>query len=634
MTGITTTEKISEEGMDSPGNFSSNAFFKALLDNTRDVIAVLDKNGMLSYISPSVEPMLGYSQKELVGKSFLDLIHVDDKSRISNGLKNLLKTSGEAGYATFRCLDKAGTYLSIEGSYRDLLKDIAVRGIILNMRNITESERAAEALRQSEARYRTVAETASDAIVSVDHNSTILFANRSTEKIFGYRIEELIGNNLTILMPEYLRALHNEGMEHHIHTGEKHIPWEAVAVPGLHKDGYEIPLEISFGKFVDNGNHIFTGIIRDVSERRRTEDELALRDNAIDMASEGMMITDAQNPENPLIYVNHGFEQITGYSKEEVLGKNGKFLEGPETSPEAVAEIYRIIAEQRAGKVEILNYRKDGTTFWNLLSLTPLVNSQGIVTNYIAVQTDITERKRTEEQIKIAFEKEKELSEMKSHFITTASHEFRTPLSAIISSAEILEYYSEKLSEDKRLLHLKKIQTAAKMITNILEEILAYNKADSGKYICQPTEINVTELCKSIIEDTLQNSTQHTISFKNLTDTDVAVLDGDMLRLLLDNLLSNAVKFSKTESTTHLTVLKENNKYVFTVEDEGIGIPPSDIERITEPFHRGTNAGNIQGTGLGLAIVKRMIDLHKGSLEIVSVVGEGTKVIVTLPEGK
>jgi PAS domain S-box-containing protein len=432
-------------------------------------------------------------------------------------------------------------------------------------------------------------------------------------------------------MPEYLRILHNQGMERHINTGKKHIPWESVEVPGLHKDGREIPLEISFGKFIDNEQHIFTGIIRDISERKKTESELALKDDAINMASEGIMITDARISDNPLIYVNHGFEQITGYTKEEVLGRSGVFLEGPDTDPKAAAEIYKIIHERRSGKVEILNYKKDGTPFWNLLSLTPLTNSQGAVTNYIAVQTDITSRKHSEEQVHKALEKEKELNEMKSHFITTASHEFRTPLSAIVSSSEILEYYNEKLTEDKRLSHLKKIQKAARTITDILEEILAYNKAEGGKFHFNPDQINITLFCQRIIENILQHNDCR-ISFKNISGTDIAFLDKELLRPTLDNILTNACKFSPPGSYVDCTVSRDSNSLVFTIEDQGIGIPDSDIERITEPFHRGINAGNIAGAGLGLAVVKRMVDIQNGTLEISSSIGHGTKITVTLPE--
>lgn len=361
-----------------------------------------------------------------------------------------------------------------------------------------------------DARYRILAETASDSIISVDQTSTILFANRSTEKIFGYSVEELLGNDLTILMPEYLRNLHNAGMAKHVETGEKHISWEAVELPGLHKNGKEISLEVSFGKFVENGNHIFTGIIR-----------------------------------------------------------------------------------------------------------------------------DITERKHAEEQVRRAFEKEKELSEMKTMFITTASHEFRTPISAIVSSAEILEHYGYKITDEKKALHLQRIQDSAKNIVNLLEDILLFNKAEAGKLPFNPAEVSITALCENIVDNVrLEFSSTHHISFKNNASNLTALADKKLLCSVLENLLFNAIKFSPVNGDVRLELFQNNDKITFIVSDNGIGIPPEDIEQIFEPFSRGKNADNIQGSGLGLSIVRRSVELHDGSVEIASTVGEGTTITVAIPHRK
>jgi PAS domain S-box-containing protein len=134
-----------------------------------------------------------------------------------------------------------------------------------------ERKRSEEALRESEARYRVVVETASDAIFTIDQDSTILFANPGAERLFGYSREELIGCPLTILMPEYLRHIHRAGLKRYIDTGRRHISWQGVELPGLHKSGREIPVEISFGELLSGGQHLFTGVVRDISERKNIE---------------------------------------------------------------------------------------------------------------------------------------------------------------------------------------------------------------------------------------------------------------------------------------------------------------------------------------------------------------------------
>ncbi|HKS28326.1 MAG TPA: PAS domain S-box protein [Pyrinomonadaceae bacterium] len=140
-----------------------------------------------------------------------------------------------------------------------------------------ERKEAEEALRQSEDRFRTLAETASDAIITINEDSRVVFINRAAETIFGYPLEEMMGADLTMLMPEYLRRLHDEGVRRYIETGQRHINWEGYELPGLHKDGHEIPLEVSFSEYVKNGRRFFTGIVRDISERRRNEETQAER---------------------------------------------------------------------------------------------------------------------------------------------------------------------------------------------------------------------------------------------------------------------------------------------------------------------------------------------------------------------
>ena len=170
---------------------------------------------------------------------------------------------------------------------------------------------------------RVIAETASDGIITIDENSTIVFANRATEKIFGYSREELIGHSLTMLMPEYLRHVHRAGLTRYMSTGKRHISWEAVELPGLHKNGSEIPLELSFGEFVEAGKRFFTGIVRDITDRKRAEEALrqseehlrALIENATDIIT-------VLNRDGTRQYVSPSVERSIGYKPEELIGKS------------------------------------------------------------------------------------------------------------------------------------------------------------------------------------------------------------------------------------------------------------------------------------------------------------------------
>jgi signal transduction histidine kinase len=250
----------------------------------------------------------------------------------------------------------------------------------------------------------------------------------------------------------------------------------------------------------------------------------------------------------------------------------------------------------------------------------------------MAIVRDITERKRVEADIRTALEKEKELNELKSRFITMASHEFRTPLATILSSTELLQHYSYKWSEEKKLQHFQRIQAAVKHMTGLLNDVLLIGKAEAGKLQFNPTVINLSQFCRELVEEMQLTASDYRIVFRNQVDslTD-CMMDEKLLRHILSNLLSNAIKYSTQGSTVSFELVCEQGDAVFRIQDQGIGIPVADQAQLFNSFHRASNVGTISGTGLGLAIVKKSVDFHGGNITFESEVGEGTAFIVTLP---
>ncbi|HIK28734.1 MAG: ATP-binding protein [Oscillatoriaceae bacterium SKW80] len=243
-------------------------------------------------------------------------------------------------------------------------------------------------------------------------------------------------------------------------------------------------------------------------------------------------------------------------------------------------------------------------------------------------------RSQAEAKIRKALEKEKELRELKNHFISIVSHEFRTPMSTILFSAGLLENYGNKLSEEKKVTHLQRIQTAVKQMTNLLDSVLTIGKAEANKLEFHPTAINLENFCSSLVEEMqLIAGEKYDISFSSQGDCTNALMDEYLLRHIFCNLLSNAVKYSPNGGKVkfQLTCEPSQQVAVFRIQDEGIGIPPEDRKHLFEIFHRASNVGNISGTGLGLAIVKHSVELHKGKITFDSEVGKGTTFTVTLP---
>ncbi len=250
----------------------------------------------------------------------------------------------------------------------------------------------------------------------------------------------------------------------------------------------------------------------------------------------------------------------------------------------------------------------------------------------IAIVRDITERKRAEADIRNSLEKEKQLSELKSRFVSMASHEFRTPLATILSSAELLEHYRHKWSEEKNSTHLKQIQQSVKHMTELLNEVLLIGKADAGKIEFNPQLVNVTHLCQEIVEGMQITTEIHQIIFQTQDSTQQVEVDRKLFRHIFNNLLSNAIKYSPKGGNIYVDLLfNQTNEVILSVKDEGIGIPQGEQDQVFNSFDRASNVGTIAGTGLGLAIVQRAVALHHGSLSCSSEVGVGTTFTVTLP---
>jgi signal transduction histidine kinase len=243
-------------------------------------------------------------------------------------------------------------------------------------------------------------------------------------------------------------------------------------------------------------------------------------------------------------------------------------------------------------------------------------------------------------EIRNALVQEQELNELKTRFITTASHEFRTPLGIISSSTGLLEDYDDRLDRPKKLKHWQRIQSAVKHMTTLLEDILLIYQTDAGKLECKRSAFDAISFCHELIEE-LEISSDAKGRFNltiNHADASISIdegllvfLDGKLVRQILTNLLSNAIKYTLGDSQVQFDVIFTSKTVTFQIADRGIGISAEDRVRLFESFHRGKNVNNIPGTGLGLSIVKRCVDLHGGTIDLTSEVDVGTTFIVNLP---
>jgi PAS domain S-box-containing protein len=380
-------------------------------------------------------------------------------------------------------------------------------------------------------------------------------------------------------------------------------------------------------------------------------------------ATEGIMVVNAGGE---IIRINPSAEKLFGYEKDELLGKKVEAL-----VPRKLSKVHESHREKYSGNpharamgkdIELFGLKKDGKEFPVEISLSPYSTAEG---NFvIAFIVDITTRKQAEANLKNysaelekqvknrtlileeaihelektkkdlnhALEKEKELSELKSRFVSMASHEFRTPLATIMSSLSLVTKYGQMDDKEKQDKHIHRIKTSINNLTDILNDFLSVSKLEEGKVENNPEEINLKQFISSAVME-MQGLAREGQKINYVhAGNETAVLDSKHLKNILFNLVSNAIKFSDEGKTISVSSERENSSVKISVKDDGMGISKADQEHLFERFFRGRNASYIQGTGLGLNIVAKYAEVMSGKIDFKSKENSGTTFTITFKQ--
>jgi PAS domain S-box-containing protein len=281
-------------------------------------------------------------------------------------------------------------------------------------------------------------------------------------------------------------------------------------------------------------------------------------------------------------------------------------------------------------EVQVYNYY--GHKIWISQSIHPIYNHHGYIIGYEGTVEDITARKENETNMELALNKLQELSELKSHFVSMVSHEFRSGLSIILTSSDLLRIHQEKMNTEQQAKYHTKIYNTVKRLTAMLDDVLQFNKIDTGKLNFEPDYLELHPLLEEVTQDleSIDQNNHHII----LTNNDIyrqVLADEGLLKQIFLNLVGNAIKYSPQGSIIEVNVTSTEEQILFMIKDQGIGIPKTEQENLFKPFYRCKNAQKIAGTGLGLAIVKQAIELHGGDIQVKSEANQGTTFIFTLP---
>lgn len=513
-------------------------------------------------------------------------------------------------------------FFTFESCPEDKRQVDIVSTVATSLDTLMQRKRAESALRESEERYRAVVEQTSEGICLIDTETKyILQTNAAFERMHGYTWAELVQLQLydlvdcdrEIVDSNILQTLQKQ---HHFIN----------EVPHRRKNGSLLWAEVNVSWIFYDRRSVLCASVRDITARRQAQ--LALHSSlatnrALINAIPDLMFRLTQEG----VYVNFKAPKDSDLllPPDRFLGKNVY-----EVMPLEIAEptMHYIKQALSTSEVQVFEYQLQLDGILHDYEARIVVSAENEV---MAIIRDITERKRAEADVHYALAKEKELGELKSRFVTMTSHEFRTPLTTILSSAELLQKYSFKWSEEKKLQHFWRIQTAVKHMTKLLEDVLLIGKAEAEKLDFQPNSLDLVQFCLDLVDEIQIVTDKHEIIFVRSSDRLLGQMDEKLLRHIFSNLLVNAVKYSPQGGEIRFELDSENDTAIFRVRDCGIGIPKSEQTKLFDSFHRASNVGTISGTGLGLAIVKKSLDLHAGRIEVESEVGVGTKFVVFLP---
>lgn len=549
------------------------------IETAQEGISLLDEDGYFIYVNGEYADIYGYNPEEMIGEHWELTYPEHEISAVYEEILPEVREKGEWHGETKGRRADGSTFpedhsLSMSGTGE----------LICTVREVSE-----QGPELAEARYESIAESATDAIITIDADSTIRFANPAVEDIFGYAPSDIVGEPLTVLMPERFRTPHREAVSRFIETGERQIDWTEVELTGQRKDGESVPLSISFSSFDYRGDTHFTGIIREITDRKEREHELERERERFATFFESLpnpALSAVSKGGEPIVQnVNPAFEDTFGINIDDISGEPLHDHILPDGNEDKARDLSRRILREGGISTEVTRSTADGprTFHLNVEVLNPDADSP---VGY-AVYTDITDRKEREQALK---QRNRRLDD----FASIVAHDLQTPLATAIG-------YLELLQDEHHSAAVREIEDALSRAETILDDTLTL--ARDGKVI---DDVDTLAL-ESLAADSWRNVPTKSATLEVDADSKIRA-DTDRLHRVFENLFRNAVEHGGEGVTVRIGEFDGG----YYVEDDGPGIPSEKRRKVFEPGHTESS----DGTGFGLAIVQGIAEAHGWEVSI------------------
>ena len=650
--------------------------YRSLVQNTSDIITILEADGTVRYISPAVERVIGYKPEERVGINAFGSVHPDDRERALATFAEVLKKPGLHPPLEFRVPHKDGSWRYLEHVVNNLLDDPAMGGVVVNSRDITERKRAETEIRhlnenletrvvertiqlesalaeleqrergllESERQLRQLFENSADALFVHDEQGRFVDCNAQACQTLGYTREELLELSVAdlatrLISEEERQAKKGETLWERAMRGEpgRMVGFEENEL--RRKDGTTFPVEVGVGAIEYQGRRLIFASARDTTERKRAEAALKESEEryraVVEQAAEGILLVEVDTKR--VLETNAAYQGLLGYSTEEILRLSLHELV-PYSKEDMDCYVGRVLESGSYVSGERRHLRKDGSLVD--VEVSANVVSYGGREVICMVVRDTTERKRAEEELRRLNEElegrvrwrtaqlEAFNNELEA-FSYSVSHDLRAPLRAIDGFSQILlEDYEDKLDEEGRL-YLRRTKNASQRMGHLIDDLL--NLSRMTRREIRRESVDLSALVKAVVEDFRGTQPEHEMDVV-VEEGLVAYGDESLLRVVLENLLGNAWKFSRDQPCPRIEfgILEHEDTPTFFVRDNGVGFDMAYADKMFGAFQRLHSTGEFEGTGIGLATVQRIIHRHGGQVWAEGKIGNGATFFFTL----